>query len=160
VLGHRLSDHPPRQGEPPPMSDNAPPSMNDFNGKIIEEFRANGGKVGPPFEGAPMILVNHTGAKSGRSYTTPLVYLPDGEDWVIIASKAGAPTHPDWYHNLKAHPDVTIEVGTEKVAAKATEVTGAERDELYARQVAVMPGFAEYAEKAGRVIPVIRLTRA
>jgi deazaflavin-dependent oxidoreductase (nitroreductase family) len=142
------------------MSDNAPPAMNDFNRKIIEDFRANGGKVGPPFEGAPMILVNHTGAKSGRSYTTPLVYLPDGEDWVIIASKAGSPTHPDWYHNLKAHPDVTIEVGTEKVAAKATEVTGAERDELYARQVAVMPGFAEYAEKAGRVIPVIRLTRA
>jgi deazaflavin-dependent oxidoreductase (nitroreductase family) len=142
------------------MSDNAPPSMNDFNRKIIEEFRANGGKVGPPFEGAPMILVNHTGAKSGRSYTTPLVYLPDGGDWVIIASKAGAPTHPDWYHNLKAHPDVTIEVGTEKLAAKATEVTGAERDELYARQVAVMPGFGEYAEKAGRVIPVIRLTRA
>jgi deazaflavin-dependent oxidoreductase (nitroreductase family) len=142
------------------MSDNAPPAMNDFNRKIIEDFRANGGKVGPPFEGAPMILVNHTGAKSGRSYTTPLVYLPDGEDWVIIASKAGSPTHPDWYHNLKAHPEVTIEVGTEKLAARATEVTGAERDELYARQVAVMPGFAEYAEKAGRVIPVIRLTRA
>jgi deazaflavin-dependent oxidoreductase (nitroreductase family) len=141
------------------MSDNAPP-MNDFNRKIIEEFRANGGKVGPPFEGAPMILVNHTGAKSGRSYTTPLVYLPDGDSWVIIASKAGAPTHPDWYHNLKAHPEVTIEVGTEKVSARATEVTGPERDELYARQVAVMPGFAEYAEKAGRVIPVIRLTRA
>jgi len=133
---------------------------NDFNHKIIEDFRANGGKVGPPFEGAPMILLTTTGAKSGRPFTTPLVYLPDGEDWVIIASKAGAPSHPDWYHNLKAHPDVTIEVGTEKLSARATEVTGAERDELYARQVEVMPGFAEYAAKAGRVIPVIRLTRA
>jgi len=133
---------------------------NDFNRKIIEDFRANGGKVGPPFEGAPMILLTTTGAKSGRPFTTPLVYLPDGEDWVIIASKAGAPSHPDWYHNLKAHPDVTIEVGTEKLSARATEVTGAERDELYARQVEVMPGFAEYASKAGRVIPVIRLTRA
>jgi deazaflavin-dependent oxidoreductase (nitroreductase family) len=133
---------------------------NDFNRKIIDDFRANAGKVGPPFEGAPMILLTTTGAKSGRAFTTPLVYLPDGDDWVVIASKAGAPSHPDWYHNLKAHPEVTIEVGTEKLTARATEVTGTERDELYARQAAVMPGFNEYAAKAGRVIPVIRLTRA
>jgi deazaflavin-dependent oxidoreductase (nitroreductase family) len=134
-------------------------SANEWNDKIIAEFRANAGKVGAPFEGAPMILVHHLGAKSSTEYVTPLVYLPDGDAQVIFASKAGADTHPQWYLNLLAHPDITVEVGADTFPVTATEVTGAERDELYAKQVAVMAGFADYAAKTARVIPVIRLTR-
>ena len=133
--------------------------MSDFNTSIIEEFRANGGKVGGPFQGAPMVLITTTGAKSGQLRTAPLVYLEDGDRVVIIASKAGAPTNPDWYYNLKANPDVTVEIGGDKYEAVAEEVTGDERDRLYAAQVAVMPGFQEYADKTTRVIPVVALTR-
>jgi len=135
--------------------------VNDFNAKIIDEFRANAGKVGGPFEGAPMVLLTTVGAKSGAQRTTPLVYLPDGDRVVIFASKAGAPTHPAWYHNLVANPGVTVEIGDERYAATAKEVTGPERDRLYAEQASRMPGFAEYEVKAGeRVIPVVALERA
>ena len=134
-------------------------TMNEFNTKIIDEFRANGGKVGGMFTGAPMLLLHTKGAKSGKSYTTPLVYLPDGDRWVIIASKAGAPTNPDWFHNLVANPSVEIEVGSEKVRARAQVVPAAERDRLYSTQASIMPNFKEYAEKTTRVIPVVALSR-
>jgi len=133
--------------------------MSDFNTAIIEEFRANEGKVGGPFQGAPMVLITTTGAKSGQQRVTPLVYLPDGDRIVIIASYAGAPKNPSWYHNIKANPTVTVEVGADKFATTAEELSGEERDRLYAAQVAVMPVFQQYADKAGRIIPVIALTR-
>lgn len=138
----------------------APTDMNDWNRKIIEEFRANEGRVGGPFEGAPMILVHHIGAKSGTERVTPLVYFPqpDGQI-VIIASKAGAPTNPDWYHNLKANPKITVEVGTETFPVEAAEVEGAERDTIWNSAVAANPGFGEYQKKTSRLIPVLRLTR-
>jgi deazaflavin-dependent oxidoreductase (nitroreductase family) len=134
--------------------------VNDFNRAIIAEFRSNGGRVGGPFEGAPLLLLTSTGAHSGEARTTPVVYLPDGERMVIFASKAGAPTNPAWYHNLLAHPEASIEVGTETVAVQATEVTGEERDQLFARQAAVMPQFNEYAQMTDRLIPVIALQRS
>lgn len=131
-----------------------------FNQQVIEEFRANDGVCGGPFKGAPMILVTMTGAKSGRELCSPLVYSKDGDDHVIIASKGGAPTHPNWYYNLTANPQVTIEVGTEKFAATAHEVSGDERQSLYDAQAALMDNFTEYAAKAApRVIPVFRLVR-
>jgi deazaflavin-dependent oxidoreductase (nitroreductase family) len=133
--------------------------FNEFNKKVIDEFRANGGKVGEPFEGAPMILVTHKGAKSGVERTTPLVYTTDGDRLVIIASKAGSPNNPAWFHNLVANPDVTIEVGTEKFAARASVVTGEERRRLYDAQATKMPNFKEYQEKTTREIPVVVLTR-
>jgi deazaflavin-dependent oxidoreductase (nitroreductase family) len=133
--------------------------FNEFNKKVIDEFRANGGKVGKPFEGSPMILVTHKGAKSGVERTTPLVYTRDGDRYVIIASKAGAPSHPAWYHNLVANPDVTVEVGTDKFPARATVVTGEERQRLYDEQAALMPNFKEYQEKTAREIPVVVLAR-
>jgi len=132
---------------------------DEMNKKVIEEFRANEGKVGGYFAGAPLILVNSVGAKSGRTITTPLVYLPDGDTWVIFASFGGAPKSPAWYHNLKANPDVTIEVGADVVEAHATEVMGPERDDLYAEQASRFDNFAEYQKKTTRKIPVIRLTR-
>lgn len=133
--------------------------MSDFNAAIIEEFRANGGKVGGGFEGAPMLLLHHTGAKSGTVRVTPLVYLPDGDNWVIFASKAGAPTNPDWFHNLKANPETEIEVGAETVPVRVRIAEGEERDGLFNEQKARMPGFAEYEARAGRVIPVLVLER-
>jgi deazaflavin-dependent oxidoreductase (nitroreductase family) len=134
--------------------------MNAWNATIIEEFRTNAGIVGGNFAGAPMILVTHTGAKSGKTYTSPLVYLADGADAIIFASKAGADTDPHWYLNMKANPAVTVEIGSEKFAATAVEVTGEERDSIYATQAAKMPNFAEYAAKTSRVIPVVKLVRA
>lgn len=135
--------------------------MSDWNDKIIDEFRANGGRVGGPFEGAPMILVHHIGARSGTERVTPLVYFPQDDDrMVIIASKAGAPTNPDWYHNVKAHPEIDVEVGTETFPVVVTEATGTERDDIWARAVVAMPGFGGYQEKTDRVIPVLVLTRA
>lgn len=133
---------------------------NEFNRGVIAEFRANEGKVGGPFQGAPMILVTHKGAKSGKEYTTPLVYSKDGDAVVIIASKAGAPDDPQWYRNMVVNPDVTVEIGTETYAARARVAEGAERDRLYAAQAAMMPNFDEYAAKTSRVIPVIVLDRA
>jgi deazaflavin-dependent oxidoreductase (nitroreductase family) len=130
----------------------------DFNAAIIEEFRANAGRVGGRFEGATLLLLHHQGAKSGRQYVNPVVYLPDGERYVIFASKAGAPTNPGWYHNLRAHPEVTIEVGAETIDATASVAEGSERDRLYDRQVGAMPRFAEYQAATERQIPVVVLT--
>jgi deazaflavin-dependent oxidoreductase (nitroreductase family) len=134
--------------------------MSDFNQQIIEDFRANDGKVGGGFEGAPMLLLTTTGAKSGLERTSPLVYFDDGDRWLIFASAAGADHHPAWYHNIVAHPAVTVVVGSETIHAIAVPLEGEERDETYARQVEAMPGFGEYQEKTTRTIPVIALTRA
>jgi deazaflavin-dependent oxidoreductase (nitroreductase family) len=133
--------------------------MNEFNRKIIEEFRANAGKVGGPFAGAPMILITHKGAKSGRSYTTPLVYSRDGDRFVIVASKAGAPNNPAWYHNLVTNPTVTVEIGTEKFQARASVTSGEERERLFNAQAKMMPQFNEYKQKTTRQIPVFVLER-
>jgi deazaflavin-dependent oxidoreductase (nitroreductase family) len=130
----------------------------DFNSQVIEDFRANDGKVGGVFEGKPLLLLHNVGARSGKEYVTPLVYLPDGDRYLIFASKGGAPSHPGWFHNLKAEPSVSIEVGTDTVDVLAEEVTGEERDSLYATQEAQQPQFAEYAQKTDRKIPVIALT--
>lgn len=139
--------------------------MSDWNQKIIEEFRANEGKVGGPFEGAPLVLVRHRGRKSGRESIAPMMYLPHetNDDVVyVFASKGGAPENPDWYHNLTAAGTATVERGTETYAVTVRDVTGAERDELYAEQARRYPGFAEYAEKTAgiRTIPVLELTRS
>lgn len=134
-------------------------TQHDVNQRIIAEFRANGGKVGGRFAGAPMLLLTTTGRKSGERRTTPLVYLPDGDRYIIFASKGGAPTHPAWYHNLVAHPETTVEVGTETIPVTASVVTGEERDRLYATQAALRPAFAEYEAKTTRRIPVVALHR-
>jgi deazaflavin-dependent oxidoreductase (nitroreductase family) len=134
--------------------------QSDFNLKIIEEFRANGGETSGPFKGRPLLLLTSKGAKSGQEGTTPLVYSKDGDKFVIIASMGGAPKNPAWYHNIKANSEVTIEVGTEKFKAKASEVQGAERDRLYAQQAEMMPAFNEYKEKTTRVIPVVVVSRS
>ncbi|MEV0357512.1 nitroreductase family deazaflavin-dependent oxidoreductase [Nocardia sp. NPDC050697] len=133
----------------------------DFNAKIIAEFRANQGRVGGPFAGGELLLLTTTGAKSGAPRVSPLALARDGERLVIAASKAGADTNPDWYHNVKANPEVTVELGTETFTAIATPVTGGpERDRLYGKLVERMPGFAEYETKTERVIPVVVLERA
>ncbi len=139
--------------------------MSDWNQRVIEEFRANGGRVGGPFDGAPMVLVHHVGRSSGKEYVTPLVYLPsdDGDGAIyIFGSKAGAPEHPDWYRNLVAAGKTTIEVGDSTLQVAVSEVTGDERDRLFAEQVRRMPGFGEYEQKTRgiRTIPVVRLTPA
>ena len=138
--------------------------QDDFNTQIIDEFRANEGRVGGNFEGAPMVLVHHRGRKSGKQNVTPMMYLPDGQtsDTIyVFASKAGAPTNPAWYHNLTAAGRAQIERGTETYDVEVTEVTGAERDRIYAEQARRYPGFAEYETKAAgsRVIPVLALRR-
>lgn len=137
--------------------------MNDYNAGIIEEFRANEGRVGGPFEGAPMVLVHNVGRRTGAEHVSPMMYLP-GDDGVIyvFASKGGAPTHPDWYHNLVAAGTAEVEVGTDTYAVTVIEETGADRDRIYAEQARRYPGFAEYEEKTAgiRTIPVLRLTRA
>jgi deazaflavin-dependent oxidoreductase (nitroreductase family) len=136
----------------------------DWNGQIIAEFRTNGGKVGGQFEGAPIVLLHHRGRKSGAEYVSPVVYLADADDAgtiYVFASKAGAPTNPDWYLNLTSAGTATVEVGTETYLVDIDEVRGAERDRIYAAQVAVNPGFAGYAEKTAgiRTIPVLSLHR-
>jgi len=133
------------------------PDADDFNAQIIKEFRENHGKVGGGFEGAPMLLLTTVGAKSGATRVNPMMYLADGERRYVFASKAGAPTNPDWYYNLLAHPEVSIEVGDQRVDVLATPVTGADRDRIYAQQATLYPGFAEYEEKTDRVIPVVAL---
>jgi deazaflavin-dependent oxidoreductase (nitroreductase family) len=134
-------------------------AINEFNERVIKEFRSNDGKVGTPFANAPMILLTHTGAKSGKSYTTPLVYSRDGDRIIVIASKAGAPNNPSWYHNLVAHPTVTLEIGTERFQAKARVATGDERERLFNQQAAQMAVFNEYRQKTTRQIPVIVFER-
>ena len=133
--------------------------FQDWNTEIIAEFRANDGKVGPPFEGAPLLLLNTTGAKSGQERVSPVVYQPVGDAWAVFASKAGAPTNPDWFHNLKANPEASIELGTETVPVSATVLDGAERDEIWTKQKELMPGFADYEKATTRTIPVVLLTR-
>ena len=133
--------------------------MSDWNAKIIEEFRATGGKVGGQFEGAPLLLLHSTGAKSGEDRVAPVMYLADGDDLVVFASKAGADTNPDWFHNLKANPDTRVEVGADTVAVRARIAEGEERDRLFNRQKAAYPGFADYEAGTERVIPVVVLER-
>jgi deazaflavin-dependent oxidoreductase (nitroreductase family) len=133
-------------------------SPADFNTQIIEEFRANEGRVGGMFEGLPLLLLHHTGAKSGKRRVNPLAYQADDGRYVIFASKAGAPTNPDWYHNLRAHPSVAIEVGTDTIDVLAGEATGEERERLFRAQAKRVAQFADYQAKAGRVIPVMVLT--
>ena len=131
--------------------------MSDWNKGIIEEFRSNHGKVGGYFAGRPILLINHTGARTGKPRTNPVAYLKNGNRYLVFASKGGADANPDWYYNLKAHPDVKIEVGDDKIDARAVEITGAERDKLYEQQSKVMPTFGQYAQKTKRIIPVIAL---
>jgi len=131
--------------------------MEEFNRGVIEEFRANDGKVGGPFEGAPVLLLTTVGAKSGERRTTPVMYLPDGERMVIFASLGGAPNNPAWYHNLVANPSTTVEVGPDTVAVEAVVTSGEERDLLFERQAELYPQFADYAQKTTRQIPVVAL---
>jgi deazaflavin-dependent oxidoreductase (nitroreductase family) len=134
-------------------------SFQDFNTQLIEEFRANGGKVGGRFADRPLLLLTTTGAKSGQLRTSPLVYTTDGDAYIIIASKGGAPTHPDWFRNLSAHPVVGVEVGSEQFQAHAEIPTGAEHELLYSQMAAQMPFFAEYQRNTERKIPVVVLRR-
>jgi deazaflavin-dependent oxidoreductase (nitroreductase family) len=133
--------------------------IQDFNKTIIEEFRANDGKVGGQFEGAPLLLLTTVGAKSGKSRINPLAYLADNDRYVIIASYAGAPTNPPWYYNLKANPSVEIEVGAQHFKARAEILGEPERSKLYQKMTKIMPAFAEYQRKTTRTIPVIALRR-
>jgi deazaflavin-dependent oxidoreductase (nitroreductase family) len=138
------------------------PDFNDFNQQVIAEFRANEGRVGGGFAGAPMVLLHHVGRKSGKEYVTPLVYLPGEDDSIyIFASKGGAPLNPAWYDNLIAAGKATVEVGTSTYVATITELSGDERDRVYAQQVQRMPGFGEYEQKTEgiRKIPVLLLKR-
>lgn len=137
----------------------------DWNAKIIAEFRANGGRVGGPFEGAPVVLVHHRGRKSGRDYVTPLMYLPDAADEdaiYVFATRGGDPANPDWYYNLTEVEDAAIERGADSYGVKVRELRGDERDRIYAEQARRYPGFAAYARQTEgiRVIPVIELTRS
>lgn len=133
--------------------------MADFNQQLIDEYRATDGNVSGVFAGRPLMLLTTTGAKSGQPRTAPLVYTTDGDDLVVIASKGGAPTNPDWYHNLRAHPLVTVELGGDRFEARARVAEGQERERLYANQAAQMPAFADYQRKATREIPVVVLER-
>lgn len=131
--------------------------MTDLNAKIIEEFRANEGQVGGDFQGAPLLLLHTTGAKSGVDRIHPVMYQQVGDAIAIFASKAGAPTNPDWYHNLLANPEVEVEVGSERRKMRARVAEGKEREEIWERQKQLFPGFAEYEEKTDRTIPVVIL---
>ena len=133
--------------------------LNERNKRIIDEFRANEGRVGGPLEGKDLLLLHTLGAKSQQERINPVACIKDGERFAVIASKGGAPTNPDWYYNVVANPQVTVEVGTEKFQAKATVAEEPERSRLYEKMVEVMPGFDEYRRKTTRVIPVIVLTR-
>ena len=132
---------------------------NERNKKIIEEFRSNGGKVGGPFAGRTLLLLHTKGAKSRQERINPVACIKDGDCLVVIASKGGAPTHPDWYYNVVANPLVSVEVGTEKFQVRATVAEEPERTRLYDKMIEMMPGFADYRAKTTRVIPVIVLTR-
>jgi deazaflavin-dependent oxidoreductase (nitroreductase family) len=132
---------------------------NEFNRKLIEEFRENGGKVSGMFAGAPLLLLTTTGARSGQPRVAPLAYTTDNDRLVVIASKGGAPTHPDWFYNVRANPDVTVELGAEAFPARATILQGAERQRLFNQMAAQMPNFAEYQRNTTRQLPVIVLER-
>lgn len=132
---------------------------NDWNRKIIEEFHAHGGKVGGRFEGAPILLLHHVGARTGTPRINPMMYQAVHGAYAVFASKAGAPENPGWYHNLIAHPEVEIEVGTEKIPVKARVAAGEERARIWATQKERYPAFADYEKKTSRVIPVVILER-
>jgi deazaflavin-dependent oxidoreductase (nitroreductase family) len=134
--------------------------MDDFNQGIIDEFRAHGGRVGGQFEGAPLLLLHTTGARSGQPRLNPVAYLDFDGNRYVFASKGGADTDPDWYRNLVAHGDVEVEVGTERYRATAAPLTGAERERVFAEQANRFPGFREYQEKTSRTIPVVQLVPA
>jgi deazaflavin-dependent oxidoreductase (nitroreductase family) len=134
-------------------------NANDWNKQIIEEFRANGGKVGGQFAGFTLLLLHTTGAKSGQPRISPLGYYSENGRIFIMASKAGAPTNPDWYHNILAHPDVSAEIGTEEIPFKGVVLGEQERDEIYGRVSAAYPNFAEYQKKTTRKIPVVELVK-
>ncbi len=134
--------------------------MNAFNQQIIEEFRGNGGKVGGNFEGAPMLVLHSTGAKSGAERLNPMMYQKVGDNYAVFASKGGAPTNPDWFHNLVAHPQVEIEVGSKKINATAKVLAGEARNSIWESQKVAFPQFAEYETKTDRVIPVVLLEPA
>jgi deazaflavin-dependent oxidoreductase (nitroreductase family) len=135
-------------------------AANDQNQRIIDEFRANGGKVGGYFAGTPLLLLTTTGAKSGKRTVSPVACTVDGDRFIVYASAAGRPNHPAWYHNLVANPEVTVEYGTERFQARATVLTGAERDRLWDEQVARAPGFGDYQRNTARIIPVVALERS
>ena len=134
--------------------------FNEWNKAIMKEFRENAGKVGGDFEGAPLLILHTTGAKSGKERENPLMYLPDGGDTYVFASKGGMPTHPDWYHNLVANPQVKVEAGTETYDATARVLDGDERDRVWTEQKQRFPQFAEYEKTTSRTIPVVALDRA
>jgi deazaflavin-dependent oxidoreductase (nitroreductase family) len=133
--------------------------MSDMNKKIIEEFRANGGEVGGFFANKTLLLLHTTGAKSGKERVNPLATFEDGDRFVVVASKGGAPSNPDWYYNVVANPLVSVEYGTDKFQARASIASEPERTELYEKMESIFPGFTGYKEKAGRVIPVVTLSR-
>jgi deazaflavin-dependent oxidoreductase (nitroreductase family) len=133
---------------------------NDWNTRLIEEFRANGGKVGGQFAGAPLLLLHTTGARSGEERVNPVMYQDLGGTVAVFASKAGAPTNPDWYHNVVANPEVTAEIGTETRRFRARVATGDEREQIWARQKQDFPGFADYEANTSREIPVVVLEPA
>ena len=133
--------------------------MSDWNDKVIAEFRANQGRVGGQFEGAPLLLLHSTGAKSGQERVHPMMYQAVGDGFAVFASKAGADTNPDWYHNLRAHPEARIEVGTETLDVTARVLDADEREPIWEEQKARYPGFADYETKTDRVIPVVMLDR-
>jgi deazaflavin-dependent oxidoreductase (nitroreductase family) len=130
---------------------------SNWNEGIIEEFRANEGRVGGMFEGRPLLLLHHAGAKSGKVRINPLAYQADGDRFIVFASKGGAPTNPDWYHNLRANPEATVEVGTRTIPVRARVADAEERERIWSRQKELMPGFAEYEKKTSRKIPVLIL---
>lgn len=132
--------------------------MSDWNAGIIEEFHKNHGKVGGQFEGAPILLIHSTGAKTGKSRINPVMYLKDGDRYLVFCSKGGAPSNPDWYYNLKAHPDLQIEVGDRTLQVHADEIKGPERDRIYAKQASLYPNFGEYQRSTKRIIPVMAFT--
>lgn len=133
--------------------------MNDWNKRVIEEFRANDGRVGGRYQSMDLLLLHTTGAKSGQQRVNPVAYTQDEDRYVIIASKGGAPTHPDWFFNLLSNPDIGVEVGAEQFKGRAFPVEEPERSELYNRMAARYPFFAEYQKNTERVIPVVVITR-
>ena len=135
------------------------PEVNDWNKKIIDEFRANDGRVGGPFEGRPLLLLHHTGAKSGQERVNPLAYQSLEQGFAVFGSKGGAPTHPDWYYNLIAHPRAKVEVGDRVYDVIARVAEDEERDQIWEEQKRIAPGFADYEQKTSRQIPVVVLER-
>jgi deazaflavin-dependent oxidoreductase (nitroreductase family) len=133
------------------------PDRNDWNRQTVEEFRANKGQVGGIWEGRPLLLLTTTGAKSGQRRTNPVMYLREGDRLFVFASRGGGPTNPDWYHNLLAHPEVTVEIGDQTYPAFAKPVIGMEHDSIYARWAQLYPQFREYQEQTSRSIPAIEL---